>query len=264
MKKQYFFVSGLPRAGSTLLINILGQNPNFRVGGTSGIMDIIFGVRNNWDKLIEFKASPNEEGKKRVLRGILDNYYGETEHPVVFDKCRGWLSLLEMAEMLLEKKAKVLVPVRDLREILSSFEKLWRNTSKTQQISQESQYYFDFQTIEGRCGVWMRNDQPVGLACNRLKDALRRGFRDRLLFVEYKELTNYPKATMEKIYEFLEQDKFDHNFEYVEQITQEDDSIHGFKGLHQIKTKVEAPQPDYLQVLGPEISKQYAGPYIWS
>ena len=126
--RRVHFVAGLPRSGSTLLLNILGQNPRFRVGSTSGIMDVMFGVRNNWDKLIEFRASPNPEGKLRVLRGILESYYADSELPVVFDKCRGWIStgMLEMAETVLGRNVKILVPVRDLREVLASFEKLHR------------------------------------------------------------------------------------------------------------------------------------------
>lgn len=123
-EKTYYFVAGMPRSGSTLLCNILAQNPRFHVTGTSGIMDIMFGVRNSWDNLIEFKAAPNEAAKVRVLRGILDSYYSNEERPVVFDKCRGWLSLIEMAEMVLGHNAKILVPVRDIRDVLASFEKL--------------------------------------------------------------------------------------------------------------------------------------------
>src|SRR3989344_7196739 len=94
----FHFIAGLPRSGSTLLCNILAQNPRFYTTGTSGIMDVMFNVRNTWDNLIEFKASPNPEGKLRVLRGILENFYSPISQPIIFDKCRGWLSLLEMAE----------------------------------------------------------------------------------------------------------------------------------------------------------------------
>ena len=37
MDKKVFFQSSLPRAGSTLLQNILGQNPEFYVTPTSGV-----------------------------------------------------------------------------------------------------------------------------------------------------------------------------------------------------------------------------------
>ncbi|MEX0598954.1 MAG: sulfotransferase [Candidatus Paceibacterota bacterium] len=51
--KRFFFISGLPRSGSTLLCNILAQNDELFVSkATSGCHDILFNVRNQWDKLI--------------------------------------------------------------------------------------------------------------------------------------------------------------------------------------------------------------------
>ncbi len=35
------FLGGLPRAGSTLLMNLLGQNPKFTVTPTSGLLELI-------------------------------------------------------------------------------------------------------------------------------------------------------------------------------------------------------------------------------
>ncbi len=248
--RKYYFVSGMPRSGSTLLCNILAQNPRFHTTGTNGIMDVMFGVRNSWDKLVEFQTAPNEPAKLRVLRGIFENFYSDVSRPVIFDKCRGWLSLLEMAEAVLGHKAKVLVPVRDMRDVLASFEKLWRETSKTAQVGQESQFYFDFQTVQGRTNVWLRADQPVGLAYNRIVDAVNRGYLDRMLFVDFDDLTMRPKETFKRIYDFLGEPLFEHNFNHVEQVTWEDDSVHGFKGLHNIRHKVEPMKPQWPHILG--------------
>jgi sulfotransferase len=263
MNKTYYFVSGMPRSGSTLLMNILGQNPHFHVTGTSGIMDVIFGIRNTWEKHPEFQATPDEEGKLRVMRGILDSFYANVEKPVIFDKSRGWLSLLEMAEMLLGHKAKVLVPVRDLREILASWEKLWRETSKTRQRPEEPQFYYEFQSVEGRCDVWVRGDQPIGLAFNRVKDAIQRGFRDRMHFVHFEKLTSNPDKTLRGIYEFLGEDYFAHDFNNVKQITWEDDAVYGMKGLHDIRSKVEPVKPQYLKIIGAAAAESLKGPYPW-
>jgi sulfotransferase len=250
LSKTYYFVSGLPRSGSTLLMNILAQNPNFHVTGTNGIMDVMFGVRNQWDQLVEFQAHPDEAGKLRVLRGILESFYADVEQPVVFDKCRGWLSLIEMGEAILGHKMKILVPVRDMRDVLASFEKLWRETSKTSQVGQERSAYFKFQTVQGRCDMWLATDQPVGLAYNRIADALARGYRDRMHFVDFDALTVRPEETLAGIYEFLGEKPFKHDFNNVKQVTWEDDRVHGFKGLHDIRSKVEPIRPQWPTVLG--------------
>ncbi len=243
-------MGGLPRSGSTLLCNILAQNPRFHTTSTSGVMDLMFIIRNNWNNLVEFQATPNEAAKVRVLRGILENFYSDIDKPIIFDKSRGWISVIEMVEGVLGHKIKVIVPVRDVRDVLASFEKLWRITSETKQIKQEKDNYIKFQTIEGRTDVWMQNNQPLGIAYNRVKDAVTRGYKDRMLFVDFDKLTSDPKGQMKRIYDFLGEEPFAHNFDHVEQVTWEDDSVHGFVGLHNIRSKVEPKPAQWPSVLG--------------
>jgi len=44
---KIFFHCSLPRSGSTILQNILGQNPDFYVTPTSGLMELIYAARKN-------------------------------------------------------------------------------------------------------------------------------------------------------------------------------------------------------------------------
>ena len=92
MDKQIHFISGLPRSGSTLLCNILNQNPEFHATSTSGILDIVLAIRNQWENLPVFKASPNKAGKAAVVNSILHNYVSIVDRPVYFDKSRGWIA----------------------------------------------------------------------------------------------------------------------------------------------------------------------------
>jgi sulfotransferase len=262
-KRQFYFLGGLPRAGSTLLCNILAQNPDIHCTHTSGCMDVMFGVRNNWNNLIEHKAHPEDQALQRVLRGILYSYYSTIEKPIVIDKCRGWLSLIEMAELALEDKVKIIVPVRDIRDVLTSFEKLWRENAKTGQVPGEAENYFQFQNAEGRADFWLRNNQPVGLAVNRIRDALQRGYADRMHFVHFEELTASPQTALLKLYCFLDEPVFPHNFDNVEQVTWEDDSVHGFKGLHSIRPKVAHVPSQWREILGTYVEKYGGINKIW-
>lgn len=253
--KTFHFISGLPRSGSTLLCNILSQNPTFHAGSSSGVIDLVTGIRNTWDNVQEFRASPNEVAKKDVMSGIFESFYTHIDKSIVFDKSRGWLGFIELLENLFGRKVKIIVPVRDVRDILASFEKIWRKDSKTRQIPQEKENYVKFQTMHGRAEVWLSPSQPVGLAYNRIGDAIKRGFRDRMCLVDFDSLTTEPKETMTKIYEFLGEPYFGHDFNDVKQVTKEDDTIYGFTDLHTIRSKVEPMKSQWPIILGKEFER---------
>ena len=187
--------------------------------------------------------------------GVLQSYHGDVDRPVVFDKSRGWPAYIEMLESALGRKVKVLVPVRNLSDVLASFEKLHRKAVARngggRPPGETAQNYYQMQTVVGRCEWWMREDQPVGLAYVRICDALARGLRDRLHFVVAEELTRRPAEIMKGIYDFLGERNFAHDFEHVEQVTREDDGAHGFEDLHTIRPRVEPIESSWRHVLGP-------------
>ena len=262
MQKQLHFICGLPRAGSTLLANIMAQNPQIHTTPTSGCHDVLFGIKNNWNKLIEHQASKelsDSSNLRNVLHAALHAYHG-TDRPIVIDKGRGWTSMLEMLEFITGEEAKVLVPVRDITHILASLEKVHRKSIAT---NQHQGSYEDGQTTQGRAQQHLRNTAVLGLAYDRLKDAMQRGYENRLGLIEFEDLTHNPAETMAKVYEFLGVEPFDHDFENVEQYTHEDDSVHGGLDLHTIRQKVKPVRDDSVSILGPDLVKQYTGTEFW-
>lgn len=263
--KEFYFISGLPRSGSTLLCNILSQNPELFVSkATSGCHDILFNIRNQWDNIIEHQAEGIDYNQlKRVLQSVLNNYH-TTNSNIIIDKGRGWLSLIEMIEFILDTKCKIIVPVRNINEILASFEKLWRHTTGKTQWVFEKEDYFRSQTVAGRCEIWASANQPIGLAYNRVKDTVSRGLVDRLLFVEMDELTANPAQSLKRIYDFIGKNYFSHNFNQIEQVTKEDDvNVHRIENLHTIRHRVEPVPHQSIEILGLELSQKYSNLEIW-
>lgn len=260
--KTFISICGMPRSGSTILGNILAQNPQFYVGPTSALVEILTTMRSGFEKIAEFRAAPNEEAMMGSLRGALFGFFEPVKQPVVFDRSRSWLFELEMLEVLLRGKAKVLVPVRDITEILVSFERLWRDNKAYRTLAQQEASPVEFRSLEGRCNVWLQPAAPVGRPYVAIQDALTRGFRDRMHFIHFDDLSRNPAAEMQKIYNFLELPPFPHDFENVQQVIIEDDLVYGIKGLHDIRKAVRPIPKRANQELGALVEK-FKGPYAW-
>ncbi len=91
---KIFYQSSLPRAGSTLLQNILAQNPDVYATPTSGVLELIFGARANYTNSPEFKAQDVElmkVGWQAFAKAGMDAFYNAITHKkYVVDKSRGW------------------------------------------------------------------------------------------------------------------------------------------------------------------------------
>lgn len=261
---DFILLSGMPRAGSELLINFLAQNPDVFPGKPSGLLPMMINARNLWDELTEHKAIPVEVSDARkiqVLRAMVDSYW-QVEQPYIIDGNRGWIAHLELIENVLQRKVKVLVPVRDLREILASCEMLWRRNAAIVQIPQEMGNYKDMQHYVKRCEIWMKDDQFVGMAYNRIADVIQRGYLDRLFFVHYERLTSDPIGTVASIYNFLDIPYYgEHDPKNVVKVTIEDDRVHGFRGLHDIRPEIGQVSPKRHVIA--EAANTYIGPYVW-
>ena len=247
------FLAGLPRSGSTLLANILVQHPRIHVTSTSGIVDMLVQTRNGWDRLREFRAMErrtSEQVKGNVLKAMLQGYFAHVDRPICIDKNRRWSEYLEMGAELVggRDRLKVLVAVRDLRDVLASFEKLYRKTSALGQTPLEADRGAKFKTALGRAEVLMEEERAVGRAYNAIRDAVTRGWKDRMHFIDYEDLTRKPGKTMNGVYRFLGEAGHQHDFEHVDQVTFEDDLAYGFRDLHVIRSKVQPQPPSWPKV----------------
>lgn len=263
--KTFHFISGLPRSGSTLLVNLLNQNPDFHASPTSGLVGLLAPIKNGWHNLPELRAIDADVSYSKlqnVLKAVLTGFYADREVPYIFDKNRAWLKHIEMLN-LIAPGCKFLVTVRDLRQILSSFEKLYRKTSALGIVSQELAHPGKLASVEQRALFWAAGDQLLGSSYNLIKDALARGFGPQIHFVKYDELCKSPRATFESLYNFLGIPEFTHDFENVTQVTFEDDRVHGFVGLHDIRSRVEYRAPDYNVILGKSLSEKFKGQELW-
>jgi len=263
--KSIVFNSSLPRSGSTLLSQILGNNPDIYATSTSGLIELIAGARGSYNQAIEFKAQANDE-RLPAFRGFcrlgMQGYFdAETDMPVVVDKSRGWIGHVELLTEILGEKPKIICTVRDLCGILASFEKKWRqNPDWIDPLF--SNVDMTGLTVRDRCVRWTEAP-PLGLSLKWLEDCLRRKNYDCVNFIKFEELTASPDATMRKAYDFLGLDYYAVDYANVQQVTRENDAIYGPYGDHVIRPEVRPVVDDSMEVLGRDICDQVRNEYGW-
>lgn len=262
--QKIFFQSSLPRAGSTLLQNIIGQNPNFYVTPTSGVLELGYAVRGNFTTSPEFKAQDSElmeKGYKAYLSAGFNAFYNAiTDKPFVLDKSRGWGVHYDFLNYFYPNP-KIIVMVRDLRDIFCSMEKNFR---KNQHLASPLVNHAEMAgtTTPKRIDIWAQS-QPVGLAIERLSQIMRENNDKHMLFVRFEDLCLYPETELIRIYEFLGVEHYNHDFDNIEQITQEDDAVYGIYGDHKIHNRLELPPSQAKKVLGTDVTDWIFNNYKW-
>ena len=264
---KIFFQSSLPRAGSTLLQNIIGQNPHFYVTPTSGIANLLLVSRNQYTSGEEFLAQDGDQMKNAFLsycKEALEGYFKPlTSKSFILDKSRVWGYNWDFLNSFYPEP-KVICMIRDPRSIFSSMEKNYRkNPDKTAWFPEPNpQKPMGVITLEDRVEWWSKSI-PVGDNLEKLKDIILRDNDHKILFIKYENLFINPQQQLNKIYDYLEIPRFEHDFNNIQQITNENDKIYEIYGDHKIKPILKVVPPDYNEILGIEISQQIRGLYSW-
>lgn len=265
MIKEVFFQSSLPRSGSTLLQNILGQNPDFYPTPTSGLLELFAAARGVYSNSPEFRAQDEELMKKAwkgFCKGGLHGYFdGITDKPYAIDKCRAWGAFQDFLDWFYPNP-KIFCMVRDPRGVFASMEKNHRREpEKTDEIPNISE--MKGLTVGSRIDHW--NDGPlVGGSFQRLEDIFHKGQNEYMHFIRFEDLCADPETEIRKLYEYLEVDYYKkHDYKNVKQVTIENDRVHGRYGDHNIRKEIKPVKPSWNKYLGEENSNKILQHYSW-
>jgi len=261
---QIFFQSSLPRAGSTLLQNILGQNPDFYPTPTSGILNYLTAARDSYTYDSASVAQNNELMTKAFLNfcytGLIGYFNALTDKKYVVDKSREWGINYSWLNQFYPNP-KILCMVRDLRSIYTSMETKFRlHPHRSKQMFNLPK--LTNTTTRKRVDHWAQST-PVGTAVEGLEQMIFEGIDKHILFIRFEDLTQNPQAEMDKIYNYLGLESYKHDFQNVEQVTHEDDKIHGIFGDHTIRREVKPVEEKFNEVLGEQISADIVSTYSW-
>lgn len=255
----FHFISGLPRAGSTLLAALLLQNPRFHAGMTSPVGSLFSGMLNQFSAGSEFGPVITREQRQRLLRGLFENYYGDRAgKSVIFDTNRLWSSKLP-ALLDLFPQAKVIACVRNVAWVMDSLERLYRANpyENTKLFADEGER----NTVYSRVETLAQRNRLVGFSWSALKEAYFGEQARSLLLIEYELLTASPDKVLRLVYDFLGEPFFAHDFDNAHYDAPEFDQSLGLSGLHRVRPKVAVEQR--TTVLPPDLFQQYSSLSFW-
>lgn len=213
------FCGGLPRSGSTILMNILQQNPRIFTTGSCALYELLADkilVKGRYSET--FQAMSTEQADAAMyglIHGATRGWYEAlTDKPTVISKRHGWSSLFH-----LYPNSKYICVVRDLRDIAESFEKINSKTLALHTFSSLNVMLPAMSVVE----KYRYHFEESNSLTNNLQFEIPRLMnvfqqkQDRVIFVRYEDFTKDPEYMLKKIHVVLNEPYFDYDLSQINQ-----------------------------------------------
>lgn len=230
--KDFVFLTGLPRTGSTLLSSILSQNPNIHAEGNSAVCQLM------WDLHVSCYTTSSEQltatNRFYTIHDLISSipkiYYKNNKSQIIVDKCRSWTieANVQLVKEHITNNPKFIVLIRPIEQIVASFV----------QLRMENNYQDEL--IGGMLDL---GSEPLMRSFDGVVNVLK-NHQENCLFITYDDIVLETKKTVDKIYNFCGWKKFNHNFEYIENKHPENDEVYGLLGHHHVRPKIEKRKID--------------------
>jgi len=264
----FYFMAGLPRAGSTVLSALLNQNPRIHSGPSSPVVPTMLDLEKSFSNNELFLAYPKTEQARQIIASVLPQYYSDVQKPVVIDKNRSWVSRPEYITGYFNIEPKILCPVRNLDEIVASFVKMCHDNpieaGKPINFIDKALIQNNMELTDENRASFVSGPGIIGQSFDGIRTILESGQEKIIHFIEYDDLMSNPQETMNKIYEFLEEEPYEHDFDNIVNIHQEEDlTTYGIENMHKVGKKLKKSIIDPKEVLPESIYNLCQGQEFW-
>ena len=261
---KIIYNTSMPRSGSEMLQVALHQNPRIYGSTTSPLLEYQFSMRSSYE-LPEVKSQNPvlmQAAFISACKGVADGYYSAlTDRPIICDKNRGWSHSYEWVAQW-NPEPKMICMVRDLRSVIASMEKAYRSNRHTPS-GPDNPLHMQNMTVAQRSQHWL-NSHPVGIALQRTLDCFQRGVAKDMLFLRYEDFTRDPQGEINKVYDFIGEEHFAHDFSNLKKEVYEDDSHFGVFGRHHVAPNVTPSKPrDWEETLPTYVAQEIRQNYAW-
>ena len=265
--KQYYFLTGLPRSGNTLLAALLNQNKDIYVSPLSPLPEVLFQLENI--KETNENTLRNVEQRVRVqecMSTISSVFYSNIKSKVIIDRNKSWGSPvhLPLIKNFINPRPKIIYTVRNITDIIASYINLDIKFFKDEYFSGELYSSFYLNDNDGMADYIMRLNGPIDSALCNLANCLKEENKKYIHIVEYDDLVKNPSTTMQNIYKFLELEDYNHNFDNIKKIELDDDSAIGLPpNMHKVGGSIEKSKTYANDVLSEYSINKYSNMEFW-
>jgi len=249
-----YFLSGLPRSGSTLLGSILNQNPDVYVSPTSPLLDLLCLQNEALNRVKEQYTFDDATQSESIYNALPKAFYQHINKPHIIDKHRAWARNVMPAQMHISSDPKVICTYRPVAEVVVSFLKL---------VSKDPSNFIDAELRKKHIAITTENrakelwEGYISDPWQSLQIGLQ-NYKKNLYFVSYSDLISAPSITIDGVYDFLGIDRYQHEFDNISNSCGESkDAAWGLKDLHTIRPTLAKTSDDPVTVLGEDLCKYF-------
>jgi sulfotransferase len=258
--QQLHYCLGLPRTASTLIMNILNENPRIFTTGTCCMPYFIDACQKRSGEVSEFIALDKDVLNKSYInflrQGMKGWYEAMTDKPIVFSKGRTWVEWLTHT-FAIDPNSKYLVIIRDLRDIICSFESLAWKYPQVCFGDRENPFYQE--TFEHRIEVYCTDGtsmlgRPLMMLPHLVEVAQNNP--NNFFLCKHENFNENPRQTLQMIYQWLGEEYFEHDFDNIPKPDYyEHDTVYRSLVSHKTRTKLEKLEPRWPKIMTDEQSK---------
>ena len=242
----------MPRSGNTLFASIMNQNPDIAATPNSITLEIMkdLFLLKQTDVFLNY---PDHKSLDNVLDVVYNIYYKDWPQRIIID--RGpvmTVGNLELMKKHYKKPFKCIVILRDLIDVLASYMKWY--TENPDAFPNR----YNLKNDEEKLSIIMNKDGAIAKDLEAIKNSCN--YHDMCHYVKYDNLISQPKQEFKKIYDFLEEPYYEHDFQNLKQIKVNgmgyDDEVVG-RNMHTIRTVVKKQYNPYIEKIPERIRQKY-------
>ena len=251
--RKLLFLVAQPRSGNTLFASIMNQNKELAATANSITLEIMKDLYP-LKKTDVFENFPDHRSLDNVIDNVFTNYYQQWPQRIIID--RGPVMTpgnFELMQKHFKHGFKCIVLLRDLMDVLASYMQWY--TENPDAFPNR----YNLNTDEEKLLMLMNKDGAIAKSLEAIKNSYN--YKNICHYVKYDNMVANPEQEFRKIYQFMGEPYFNHNFENPSDVEvnglKYDDKVVG-NNMHKLFSgKVRKVYNPYIERIPESIRKLY-------